>query len=446
MEKHPQPYVYEHGAQYSKELNGKPEQRVFVGGHYDFMPIIRFIAECVAEIPTPAGDPFIPIIPYFHRIDPHKVMEEDRWMVDQCGRAIFETSDLGGQLVEMEQALRSHKPTLVVYGVREDEDLDPERGRLTVTTCGHPFASYVSFDELREKIRVFLLGLKERGGYVIRRLASEEREHAIFRIHTLVRDGKYAEAKEEIDTVNSQGPEGVLDAWLALALIVHREGDPRAVRHALQSATNAATDDHDMAEIAYCRGLIAVEQKHWEKATRELGEALELKPSDPRILVLRGFAFKQRGGQRRLKTAMTCMENALREIEKQPAPETEIQRRMATLTTMQAKNNLAYYCCLLVETVQDRRKQRNLAQKALELSEDLPVYHRRFRRRNAAWLHTRGCALLLNAQLQRSAKLLEEAKTILGHARAMEMDPRVEDNWQRALQLTTKLRLSGSKL
>lgn len=446
MDKRTQPYFYEYGGQYPKELIGTPEQRVFVGGHYDFMPNVRFIADCVTELRTPSGDPFIAIIPYFHRIDPHEVMEEDRQMVRICARAIFDASDPGGQLIEMEEALRLGKPTLVVYAVREDKDLDPERGRLTVTTCGHPFTSYVTFDELKEKIRVFLLGLKEPRGYVIRRLTSEEQERAVFGIHTLVRDGRHDVAREEIKRVNSQYSGGVLDAWLALALVEQRESSPRAVRRALGFASKVAADDGDKAEIGYYRGLIALEQEHWEKATREFRDAQRLKPADPRVLVACGFAYRRRGGPRNLQRAVKYMEDALHTIEKQPVPETEIQQRMATLTRMQAANNLAYYYFERAKSEQNRRRQVTLAEKALELSEDLPVYHRRLRRRSAAWLHTRGCALLFSAQLHSNVRLLEEAKTILSHARAMGTDRRVEATWQHALELTTELESSTKKL
>jgi len=443
MSQQTQPYSYEYGGQHPRELRGTPEQRVFVGGHYDCMPIVRFIANCVAEIRAPSGDPFIPIIPYFHRIDPHKVMEEDRQMVGECGTAIFDASDLGGQLIEMEAAFHLHKPTLVVFPVREDKDLDPERGRLTITTCGHPFTSYVTLDELKEKVKVFLLGLQEPRGYIIRRLTNHEQERSISQIHTLVRDGKHDEARQEIDRVCSQYSGGVLDAWLARALIEQRDNNATAVKRALRFASKVAAEDVDKAEIAYYRGLIAFDTEHWEKATREFHRAQKLKPQDPRILVAHGFAFRRRGNLRR---ALRYMEATLEAIENQPVPETEIQQKMTLLTKMQATNNLAYYYYERAESEQDRRKQISLAEKALELSEDLPIYHRRIRRRNAAWLHTRGCALLLNAKLYSNVRLLEEAKTILGHARAMGMHPEVEHAWKRALQLTAQLGFSSGTL
>lgn len=446
MNQQTQPYSYEYGGQHPKELIGTTEQRVFVGGHYDCMPIIRFIADCVAKVRAPSGDPFIPIIPYFHCIDPHNVMEEDRKMVGACARAIFDASDLGGQLIEMEEAFRLHKPTLVVFPVREDKNLDPERGRLTLTTCGHPFTSYVTLDELKEKVRVFLLGLQEPRGYIIRRLTNHEQERSIFQIHTLVRDGRHDEARQEIDGVCSQCSGGVLDAWLALALIEQRDNNATATKRALRFASKVAAEDVDKAEIAYYRGLIAFEQEHWEKATREFHRAQKLKPRDPRILVVHGFAFRRRGGQRNLRRALRYMEATLEAIKNQPLPDTEIQQRMTILTKMQATNNLAYYYYERAESEQDRRKQISLAEKALELSEDLPVYHRRLRRRNAAWLHTRGCALLLNAKLYSNVRLLEEAKTILGHARAMGMVRQVEDAWKCALQLTAQLGFSSGTL
>lgn len=439
-------YIYRFRGQHPKQLRGNFDQRVFVGGHYDFMPTLRFIADCVSEVTSVNGDSFIPIIPYFHRIDPHNVMEEDRQMVRECARAIFDTSDLGGQLIEMEEMLRLNRPTLVVYPVREDSDLDPERGRLTITTCGHPFTSYAALDELKEKIRVFLLGLTEPRGYVLREISDEEQESALYRIHSMVRDMRHDDARKAIDEMNSQGSEGVLDAWLALALIEQRSGNLAGVQRALRSASALSADDHDKAEIAYYRGLVAAEQKHWEKVTKECRRAEKLKPEDPRILVACGYGYRRRGGARHLKTAFKYMENALQAAEKQPTPDREIQQRMVALIKMHAINNLAYYCYELAEKEQDGRKKTKFAERALTLSRDLPTYHRRFRRRNAAWLHTPGCALLLNARLQKNLGMLEDAKTILGHARAMGRDERVEESWQNALELTDDLESSKPRV
>lgn len=433
-------YSYEHRSQYPKELEGTFEQRVFVGGHYDFMPILRFIADCVSEIRTRTSDPFIPVIPYFHNIDPHAVMEEDRQMVRNCARAIFDVSDLGGQLIEIEEAFRLNKPTLLVYPVREDSDLDPERGRLTITTCGHPFISYVTFDELKEKIAIFLLGLKESKGYLIRALDDEEQESAIFHIHSLIRDERYGEARKAINKLNSQNSQGVVDAWLALALIEQREGDLKAVKHALHKASQGSIDKRDKAEVAYYRGLIAIEVEHWEKAKREFMQAERLRPDNPRILNALTYAYRRVGGQRNLNKAIKYAEKALEILKKEPSPKTEIQQRMATIAEINARNNLAYYICEAADAEQDIRKKTRLVSKAMILSEELPVYHRRLRRRNPAWLHTRGCALLLDTELHGSVRSLEDAKTIIGHARAMGTYPQAEKSWKRALELTYQLR------
>jgi hypothetical protein len=44
-------------------LPGKREQRVFIGGQYDFMPTLRELARFVHEISSPEKK-LIPIIPY----------------------------------------------------------------------------------------------------------------------------------------------------------------------------------------------------------------------------------------------------------------------------------------------------------------------------------------------------------------------------------------------
>ena len=434
------PYNYQYRGQYPKALKGERGQRVFVGGHYDFMPTLRHIADCVSEIRRADGSRFIPVIPYFHDIDPHKVMEEDRQMVRDCGHAIFEVSDLGGQLIEMEESLRINLRSLLVYAVREDTGLEPERGRLTITTCGHPFTSYVTTDELRTKIRSFLLELKEPPGYIIRAIEPKQAESEIYQIHELIRDENHDEAKTTTNQFMSTSPAGgLVDAHLALALIASREGDAEGARHALRPADAACDTPADQSEVAYYKGLIKREQGDWGKAIRELRRAERLQPEDARVLVSLGFAYARSGGAANLRKAIVYERSALRVVQTKAKPRREIQRRNAILTEVQAKNNLAYYLYLQAKTEIRRERKVSKAEEILSLTEDLPLYHRRLGRRSGTMLDTRACALILSAQLRGSITMLDEAKALLSHARAIQSNEAIEEHWREALDMTAKL-------
>lgn len=435
-----QPYNYQYRGQYPRELKGEKNQRVFVGGHYDFMPTLRHVADCVSETRRDDGSRFISVIPYFHKIDQHKVMDEDRQMVSECGRAIFEVSDLGGQLIEMEEALRIGLRTLLVYAVREDEALEPERGRLTITTCGHPFTSYVTTGELREKIRSFLLELKEPPGYIIRFIESKAAEAEIQQLHELIRDENHREAMDAIDQfVRAEPTDGLVDAYLAQALVESRTGDIKKVTRAFRRAKAACRNSADESELAYYRGLIERERDEWAKAKKQLRLASRLQPEDPRILVQLGYVHERSGGASNLKKAIDYERLALQAAKRRSRPTRHIQWKNAVSTEVQARNNLAYYLYLQCKTETSLAKKERVAEEILTLTQEFPLHHRRLGQRKSWLLDTRACALLLSAELHGSMAMLDEAKTLLNHARSIASSPAIEENWRKALDLTAKL-------
>jgi hypothetical protein len=95
----------------ANDLPGNREQRVFIGGQYDFMPTLRILAEFVRDISTEENTLF-PIIPYDYDIPDEETMDGDIRILNDCKYAIFDLSDLGAQLVEMEDARRTVISTL----------------------------------------------------------------------------------------------------------------------------------------------------------------------------------------------------------------------------------------------------------------------------------------------------------------------------------------------
>src|SRR5712692_594023 len=101
-------------------LPGSREERVFVGGQYDFMPTLRAIAQFILDISSPEKT-FYPIIPLGYKIKVEETMDRDLEMLVRCRYAIFDLSDLGAQLIEMQVARQNPTAiqTLIVYPVRE---------------------------------------------------------------------------------------------------------------------------------------------------------------------------------------------------------------------------------------------------------------------------------------------------------------------------------------
>lgn len=153
-----------------EELPGTSrDQRVFVGGQYDFMPTLRQIAAFIEDAPSPDGH-LLPVIPFDYEIEVEETMDRAVEILGRCAYAIFDLSDLGAQLIEMQEAKQKHTSikTLLVYPVRET-GAEPERGRRTIQSFGLPHFGYTTFDELRDIVHVFLAGISREAAAVPRR-------------------------------------------------------------------------------------------------------------------------------------------------------------------------------------------------------------------------------------------------------------------------------------
>src|SRR2546422_386276 len=82
-------------------------------------------------------------------------MPLDLEILNRCRYAIFDLTDLGAQLVEMQEAKQKKIRSLLVYPVRERRN-EPERGRRTVLSFDLPHFGYTNFAELRGCVWRFL--------------------------------------------------------------------------------------------------------------------------------------------------------------------------------------------------------------------------------------------------------------------------------------------------
>jgi len=175
-------------------LPGDRKRRVFIGGHYDLLPTLRLIADYINALSFP-DDMFVPILPIDYDIPIEETIDEDLRMLGQCSYAIFDLSDLGAQLVEMQEARQKRIPTLLVYPVRERRN-EPERGRRTVLSFGLPHFGYMTFDELKGIVWRFLWPAPTERDPVPRVIHSPEVDRHARRVRVLLGRDREEEAEE----------------------------------------------------------------------------------------------------------------------------------------------------------------------------------------------------------------------------------------------------------
>jgi len=136
------------------QLPGTLDNRVFVGGNYDYMPWLRQICDIVKSYgfrPIFASDFNIPI---------NQIHREDLRLLNNCRYAIFEETDPAGDLMEIERARDLEAKLLILFAIRDKNRPEPSP-RLTkmLTTMKYPFMElrgYSSLDELRKIVTDWL--------------------------------------------------------------------------------------------------------------------------------------------------------------------------------------------------------------------------------------------------------------------------------------------------
>jgi len=127
------------------------ENRVFIGGNYILMPIIRKIEETVEE----AG--FQPIIAYDFDIPKEKTRDYTVRLLFQCGYAILEETLAGGHLVELARAGGFNKFRILQVYMCMNERRDPPSTLSIMVWQTEPLPhGYVTINELKDIVFEFL--------------------------------------------------------------------------------------------------------------------------------------------------------------------------------------------------------------------------------------------------------------------------------------------------
>lgn len=128
-------------------LPGTWDKRVFVGGDYDHLAVLKAIQEAVIE----SG--FQPILPYDCLVPPDKIHHHDLMLLHCCRLGIFEVSSPAGQLMEIERAKDYDVQVILFY---TDRDGPPHSLSTMVSTAGYTMDAYSDIPDLKQKVRKWL--------------------------------------------------------------------------------------------------------------------------------------------------------------------------------------------------------------------------------------------------------------------------------------------------
>lgn len=130
---------------------GKIENRVFIGGNYVLMPILRMIEDIVRE----SG--FQPIVAYDFDIPLDKTREYTLRLLYQCRLAIFEETLGDGHTVEIARSSGFGEITILqIYMTMNESREPPKTMSIMVWQSKPPPEGYLTIGELREIVRSFL--------------------------------------------------------------------------------------------------------------------------------------------------------------------------------------------------------------------------------------------------------------------------------------------------
>jgi len=136
-------------------LPGQREQRVFVGGNYDFMVTLREIVEVVAK------NDMVPIFAYDYEVPKDKVHDYDELLLHNCKFAIFEVTAPNGHLMELERTKDYQTIVLVLYQIHSAErpGFPPHVSSMLTTFVTNPCFTtkgYMTYTEMSSVIRDWL--------------------------------------------------------------------------------------------------------------------------------------------------------------------------------------------------------------------------------------------------------------------------------------------------
>lgn len=142
------------------KLPGKINNRIFVGGRYTFMPLLKEICKTVFNVgyqPIFANDCKIPVE------DTHDSVIR---LLHNCKYAIFEVTASNGQSYEIENIRSMNIDALIIYSIidKNNPKLPPTISSMlkTFTFPKIIMKGYSTIDEMKETIVSWIRGLKEK--------------------------------------------------------------------------------------------------------------------------------------------------------------------------------------------------------------------------------------------------------------------------------------------
>lgn len=116
----PQRYDYPPSKKYDpNKPPGALQNRVFVGGNYDIMPLLKKICETVFD------NGYQPIFAYDFEVPTDEIHDHDIRLLHNCKYAIFEVSNPAGELMEIERVRDWRIATLLIYQIRDKGNPTP---------------------------------------------------------------------------------------------------------------------------------------------------------------------------------------------------------------------------------------------------------------------------------------------------------------------------------
>ncbi len=128
-------------------LPGTWDKRVFIGGDYDHLPILRDIQEAVIR------SDFQPIIPFDFIVPEEHIHHHDLMLLHNCRLGIFEVSTPAGQLMEIERAKDYGVKVILFY---TDRNGPPHSLTMMVQTAGYKMNTYRDSSDLKQKVTDWL--------------------------------------------------------------------------------------------------------------------------------------------------------------------------------------------------------------------------------------------------------------------------------------------------
>ncbi|GEM_PF-5796346 len=135
------------------QISGAYEQRVFIGGNYDSMPVLREIEKFVREFE------FFPILAHDCEMASSELHDQTLLLLHSSKYAIFEATRPSGELMELERIRDYGTIALLVYQVKSGDEMTVVPGQISqmLATTSVARIGYPDFATLRRHIQRFLL-------------------------------------------------------------------------------------------------------------------------------------------------------------------------------------------------------------------------------------------------------------------------------------------------